>query len=389
MHWQNLKAGSFCLAIVLSCMFQTHVSSQELRTWTDTTGGFAIEAILTSQDEGSISLKTVDGRMIKVPKSKLSASDLNYLKLQPTSTSRPSASATEGLLTTRLKGSPVQASPNETLSDLLGRIGASVYVDHASLNQIGITWYRLRTVLVVCSRKSAQRNAMEALAYRIPIPRNDPSAVVKRIQAVEPSSWDALGGSGSIVVLPGVVMIRQTGEIHRQLANQLGLRSLPHRYVHPLDNEVISIRVDDGNLDDFLRQLEAQLNRKVTLSESGADGAQLTVDLVNVSAADALKLVLSQYDYQWIENRDGLELVSNAYIRERLEQRRVTIPLASPQISSLIQNSVMKLVEPRTWAPLGGPGQIQHAGGKSFQVSQTQPVFRKLDQLIADLSGPG
>ena len=184
-------------------------------------------------------------------------------------------------------------------------------------------------------------------------------------------------------------MIRQTGEIHRQLANQLGLRSLPHRYVHPLDNEVISIRVDDGNLDDFLRQLQAQLNRKVTLSESGADGAQLTVDLVNVSAADALKLVLSQYDYQWIENRDGLELVSNAYIRERLEQRRVTIPLASPQISSLIQNSVMKLVEPRTWAPLGGPGQIQHAGGKSFQVSQTQPVFRKLDQLIADLSGPG
>lgn len=53
---------------------------------------------------------------------------------------------------------------------------------------------------------------------------------------------------------------------------------------------------------------------------------------------------------------------------------------------SLIIQSIMNLVEPDSWAPLGGPGKMQYAGGKSFQVSQTQPVFRELGQLIADLS---
>jgi hypothetical protein len=414
MHWTNVKVGASAIAVGLVLLCQAVVRSQEARTWTDKTGGFSIEAVLTSQSKTVIGLKTADGRLIKVPKSKLSQSDLDHLRslaTTPTKPSAPSASAAERMLSARLEGAPVAVNPEETLAGFLGRIGVPFFVDRASLNKIGLdqdvpinsdseasslsdqldallaskelTWYRLRTVLVVTSRESAERNAMETLAYRIPIPRNDASAVIDRIESVDPSSWESLGGPGTIAVLPGVVMIRQTGQVHRQLKRQLKLRSILQPYTHPLDNELVSVGMTEGTLGEFARQLETQLNRKVTVSDSATDEVRLTAKLGNVAATDALDLLLAQCNWEWMEDRNGLELVPDASARQRLEDRRVTIPPASPQLSSLIQNSVIKLVEPRSWAPLGGAGQIRHVAGNGFQISQTQPIFRKLDRLIA------
>ncbi len=412
MHWSKCNAAMLCLAIGLSLFCQSTVSSQEQRTWKDTTGQFSIDAVLNSQDENSVSLKTIDGRLVNVPKTKLSKIDLDYLQALLATPPTPSAAAAEQMLTAKLSGGPIEGKPQEKLSDFLSRIGTPFYVDVASLQEIGVTpdlvintdvdapsladqldaalaplrltWYRLRTVVVVASKEKSKK--METLAYRIPIPGNDVSAVRARLEAVERSSWESLGGRGSFAVLPGAVMIRQTPEIHRQLARQLKLRPLPHRYVHPLDNQIVSVQITRGNLEAFAKQLEDQLKRNITFADSGGRNATFTVNLANVTVADALDLAASRINGEWLENPQGLELVSTQYANQQLEQRRVTIPFGSPQVSSLIIHSIMQLVEPDSWAPLGGPGNIQHAGGKNFRVSQTQPTFRELGQLIADLS---
>ncbi|QDS91448.1 hypothetical protein FF011L_01780 [Roseimaritima multifibrata] len=414
MHWSKCNAVMLCLAIGLALFCQSTGSSQEQRTWKDTTGQFSIDAVLNSQDENSVSLKTVDGRLMNVPKSKLSKSDLDYLQALPATAPTPSAAAAEQMLTAKLNGEPTAGKPKETLPDFLSRIGTPFYIDRASLEEIGLTleveintdvpapsladqldaalaplsltWYRLRTVLVVATKEATEKKGMETLAYRIPIPRNDVSAVKARLETVEPSSWESSGGDGTIAVLPGAMMIRQSPEIHRQLARQLKLRPLPHRYVQPLDNQIVSVQITRGNLEAFAKQIGDQLKRNITLADSNARNALLTADFTNVTAADALEVAANRIDGEWLENPAGLELVSKQQASQQLEQRRVTIPFGSPQASSLIIQSIMNLVEPDSWAPLGGPGNMQYAGGKSFQVSQTQPVFRKLGQLIADLS---
>ncbi|WP_372721316.1 SHD1 domain-containing protein [Novipirellula sp.] len=412
MQCSRCNAAMLCLAIGFSLFCQSTVSSQEQRTWKDTTGKFSVDAVLNSQDENSVSLKTTDGRLVNVPKAKLSKIDLDYLQALSATPSTPSAAAAEQMLTAKLGGGPIAGKPKERLSDFLSRTGTPVYFDISSLNAIGVTpglvintdvdapsladqldtalaplhltWYRLRTVLVVASKE--KRSKMETFAYRIPIPGNDVSAVRAKLEAVERSSWESLGGSGSIAVLPGAVVIRQTPEIHRQLARQLKLRPLPHRYVHPLDNQIVSVQNTRGNLDAFVKQLGDQLKRNISVADSAARNTAFTVNLTNVTVADALDLAASRISGEWLENPQGLELVSKQYANQQLEQRRVTIPFGSPQVSSLIIQSVMQLVEPDSWAPLGGPGNIRHAGGKNFHVSQTQPKFRELDQLIADLS---
>ncbi len=56
----------------------------ELRTWSDATGQFRIEAALVAKEGGSVRLRKKDGTEISVPLSKLSRADVEYLATAPT-----------------------------------------------------------------------------------------------------------------------------------------------------------------------------------------------------------------------------------------------------------------------------------------------------------------
>lgn len=53
---------------------------QPMRTWTDATGTFKVEAAFLKSDGTNVDLKTADGREISVPISRLSASDQAAVK---------------------------------------------------------------------------------------------------------------------------------------------------------------------------------------------------------------------------------------------------------------------------------------------------------------------
>ncbi len=183
------------------------------------------------------------------------------------------------------------------------------------------------------------------------------------------------------------MVIRQTPQVHRQIAKQLSLRPSPHRYLHPLDNEIVSVEIKGGTVATFAQALASELDRKVDVSSSIADQQALTVKLAHVSAKDALDLIVSQVDCQWLEHGKDIEIVSAGEAKGNLEQRRIAMSFASAPVSSLVLNTIMSTIAPNSWSPLGGPGTIAFAGGKNFNVSQTQPTFRELGQLLADLGG--
>ncbi|WP_162275978.1 SHD1 domain-containing protein [Roseimaritima ulvae] len=401
------------LVIGLALLCQLPAYSQQARTWKDTTGQFSIDAALTSHDAKSVNLKTSDGRVIEVSKSRLSRADLAYLESLPAPDAKPSAMAAEQKLTAAIQGPPVAGKAREPLADFLSRIGVPFFVDQRGLDEIGLstdlamntdqnatslaeqldaslesldlTWYRLRSVLVITTKEVAEDEAIETLVYRIPTPRNDLSAVMQRLQAIEPDSWEALGGPGSVTGMPGVFLIRQSPAVHRQLIQKLKVRPLPHRYVHPLDNLVVSLEVLRNDWDALAKQLSDQLKRPVTATVSVKEGYPSPLSLTNVTAGDALAILANHAGVDWLEKPSGLELVSSKHAEQQQQQQRVTIPFASPQTAGLITNMIMTVVTPDAWAPLGGPGNIQHVGGKSFLVFQSQPRFRELAQLMADI----
>ena len=81
------------LAFVLSTAL---VASAEVREWTSSDGKFVIEAELVEAGEAEVTLKKADGKVIKVPVTKLSAADQEYLaKLNEPAPESPSSSADE------------------------------------------------------------------------------------------------------------------------------------------------------------------------------------------------------------------------------------------------------------------------------------------------------
>jgi len=193
--------------------------------------------------------------------------------------------------------------------------------------------------------------------------------------------------------VPPFAVVRNSHIVHRKLSAALQVRPLPHRYVHPLENQVVDIEVTRGSWAELTAQLETQLRRQVTVleevSQPGLSNAGFTVKLNGVSAADALELVLGQIDCTWLENPDGLEITSKMDAASKLERRQFVIPFAAANNPAATLQLVMTLCAPDSWQPLGGKGQIRHAGGKTFTVSQSQPVLRELNQLLADLRGRG
>lgn len=56
------------------------IQTSELRTWTDATGSFTVEAKLVSNKDGLVELEKKDGRVVSLPLEKLGESDQAYLK---------------------------------------------------------------------------------------------------------------------------------------------------------------------------------------------------------------------------------------------------------------------------------------------------------------------
>ena len=61
----------------------------QVRTWTDSSGSYKIEAEFVDESDGTVRLKRSDGRIVSLPLERLSAADQAYVQKQPTTTEVP------------------------------------------------------------------------------------------------------------------------------------------------------------------------------------------------------------------------------------------------------------------------------------------------------------
>lgn len=196
-----LNTNVCVVVIVAALLCPIEASSQESRTWSDKTGNFSVKAVLNSQDAQSVRLTTTDGREITVPKSKLSQADLDFLNSKQPNSAKPSAAEAEKRLTESLAGPAIVSGATVPLDKFASEFNVNVFIDRRGLEAIGLTpnvpidtsgasasladqldavlsqykltWYRMRTELVITTQLAAKKHGGVALAYRIPIPRND------------------------------------------------------------------------------------------------------------------------------------------------------------------------------------------------------------------------
>lgn len=83
---------SLCL---LSLLASAAIAHSEVRTWTDSSGQFKIKAELIGVQGGSVSLKREDGTVVRLPLTRLSQEDQNFLKGNPSAVGGEAATAGE------------------------------------------------------------------------------------------------------------------------------------------------------------------------------------------------------------------------------------------------------------------------------------------------------
>ncbi|MCP4787359.1 MAG: hypothetical protein GY903_01430 [Fuerstiella sp.] len=76
-HKNTFRLGLATLAVLL---LNGTAAAQEVRKWTDDTGGFSVDAKFVSEKDGTVTVKTADGEQLEIPVAKLSKADQDYVK---------------------------------------------------------------------------------------------------------------------------------------------------------------------------------------------------------------------------------------------------------------------------------------------------------------------
>ena len=93
--------GILYLSIITSAVSVSYGNG--LRTWTDSSGKYTVEAELVSQSDGQIILKSSDGKIRRVAKNRLCRKDLDYLSGQRTAASTRHAGPLDQLVGRRIE----------------------------------------------------------------------------------------------------------------------------------------------------------------------------------------------------------------------------------------------------------------------------------------------
>jgi hypothetical protein len=410
---------------------QAEAQERGQRTWRDATGKFSVKAKLLRKDKSTVTLLTDDGREVSVPLGRLSRQDRAYLRGGDEVTKKKATpAATSQAIDQALKGRPQPAGEVE-LADLRKLLQVPVFIDRRALERIGLTvdnpvdltgghdsfqeqldaaldpldlaWCATQTVLVITTKEGIH-NHTAAKFYRIPTPKGafnrggggtamfDSTSVIRNVQQIAPDSWDVMGGAGTVypLVVP-VYLVRQTPPIHRQLAKALGRQPAPHQYGHPFDLQSVTVSAGNNTLEDVIKSVASQLGSDVEFSASLADigvkpsGGRINVDLKNVSAKDALDLILSQFDCTWVEENEKLIVHSKDFAEENLSTQRIASNLGPMMGDDRFINAIQITVAPDTWEVLGGEGQIRVSRPGLYIVRQGQPAMREVEQFMRDL----
>jgi hypothetical protein len=453
-----MKAES-CLAAILLGFLAACPSAA--RKWTDNTGNFSVEADLEELREDDVVLRKTDGTLIAVPKERLSTADRRYLASLAASAEAEARRDKAGRRTPdpgdessqprvgrqaieRALGLPtsyafVEVPLSHALNQLTDQHQVELYVDARALADASIPrnlplsaegedeplakaldsvlapfdlrWTIRDDVLFITSEE-AERSYLEAKVYalRQPVPNVD-RLVNQLEQKIKPSSWDRVGGPGSIVPWPGgALVVAQTYSLHRELETQFGrmLRPVVHPDPKPTQpprrgratplealRQASTCEFLDTPLEEAADFLAAQHNIEVRLDKQAladvgiAADVPITLKLGPVPLESTLALLLRPLDLTWIIRDDGLVITTP----EAAEQALMTVDynvrdllVATGGNVAPLMKVIFSTIAPASWDEVGGRGSLAPVpGAGNLRVRQTFQVHRQIERLLNDL----
>lgn len=258
---------------------------------------------------------------------------------------------------------------------------------------------------------------LETRVYRLTQPVRDWDGLVTQItDNVAPTSWDEVGGPGSIAVLePGALVVSQSYAAHRQLHRQFGNLLQPVVPEAPkagkgheralaapfrsLD-QLVTVEVNEAPLTEVIDFLAEQGRTKFAIDEKALQDCGLAPDIPaslrvgGVRLGCALDLLLRPLALTWVPDKQGLlittpEEAEGKYLMQVTYEVRDMMMALQGDMDSLVE-VITSTIMPASWSGVGGPGEIAPAaGGAALNVKQSFRAHRQLERLFSALRQVG
>jgi hypothetical protein len=422
--------------VVIATILQPVLQAQEsMREWTDQSGKFKVKAKFESVENDSVVLNKADGTQIRVPISRLSQTDQDYLaKLSSTPPSRskvdkntPKVPVTEVLkspvsftfsnqpLTQCLKQISEELSINIVLSMQNGRntgaIERDTQISYTPSNQsladaldsilspLNLAWTDHDGVLIITPDDASP---LVLRVYHAKSPVINYNNVMEIISNVAPKTWVENGGSGVIQLLPpNRIVVYNRNSVLRELEKNDSGKLVsavtggaakkknapsPTGLDRPIsiDFQQTPLRICLTKISDMTK-LNLSLNENSTSEIGISPDDPVTLKLENVRAETVLNLMLEPLTLTLVEDKETISITSR-------QQANRTLISAEHNIAGILGNNLSPIIQlitnvvaPDSWEQNGGDASISAKPPSSISVQQTADNHTAIKKLLADL----
>ena len=435
----NVSACCFPLLIV-----SIAVTSASARTWTDSTGAFQVEAELVGVENGVVTLRKEDGKVIAVPLDRLSATDRKFLAQRRPALNgndppedkppRPlpmggdaGGAAPNVALTRKVKVSFAQTPLHEVLRFLAAESGGPILIDHRELDASGVAGDQPVTLedngtlhdvltrvlkplelvhtihhdVIYITTPVGAESYQSTVVYRLKRRVNFDELIEGITSTVQPESWADVGGPGSIEPLAlGGLLVAQTWAGHQEIQKSFGdmIEPLPTPEVVGTTklakalatrHRASFIETPLTDVADFFADLTGT---RVRIDEAALADIGIRPDVAvslhdaELPVASALSLVLEPYDMVWMRDKADIVITTPEAMEENMTVVRYSLQgmTARPDAADAIQ-AITSTIAPASWDQVGGPGSIKAVAPGQVAIRQSDEVHRQIEALLATL----
>lgn len=220
-------------------------------------------------------------------------------------------------------------------------------------------------------------------------------------ETIEPTTWDEVGGPGSIAVRGTWLVVAHCRPVHEEIVRLLDdLRSLYglHRQTPPRSREAVKcqralaalVGFDFRNrplcdaLDDLGRQtgISIVLDRRA-LTDEGIDfETPLSVRMTRARLRFALTEILRPLKLKWLEHNEVLYVTTDHGAKRLLTTQVVRANSTTTAASASLAEAIRVAVAPKTWDVKGGPGSIA-AVPRGLVIRQSHEALEQIEHWLA------
>lgn len=278
---------------------------------------------------------------------------------------------------------------------------------HLMLEPLNLVFYEDGEKITITSKERQDETLREKI---YPVLWDDPDALITVFTTiVAKDSWDAVGGNGTIELVPGgvgkdVIRVRQSPQVldeldtlyERFLGKEEVIPESVKRLTEALESRV-QLNCREMPMDDFFACIEKALHIPVVLDVSGLEGEGFspdepcTIEVQNTRLQDALEIMLGPKNLAAIIHHEVLWITCKERANDRMEVRLYPGKFGywgedAEDVDSIITAVTIHCAKDM-WDAVGGLGTICWVPDR-YVICQTRKVHEEVSRFFDVLRNP-